>query len=116
MTSHTQRVGPVVLVVTSLIGSAISLYNYLAPMTGVTGTSGALVVVVSSIILVACGFILLKSRAGGLASTVRIVALLGALGTLAAAWFLHEYWLMTAMALALIGVVIDFLAVKGGRK
>ena len=111
MTSNTQRAGPVLLIVASLIGTGISLYNYLAPLTGVNGTPGALLVVVCSVVLVLCGLALMKTAA----LTLRLIALLIALGALAAAGFLHEYGLMIALAAGVVGIVIDFCVAKGGR-
>lgn len=116
MPTHTTFSGPVLLILASLLGVGISLYYYLVPMTGVTGTEGALLVVISSLVLTLGGIILLKVRMGWLAITVRVLALLGALGTIAAAWFLHEFWLVAVMVVALVGVIIDFVPLRGDRK
>ncbi|RUO31528.1 hypothetical protein CWE12_00550 [Aliidiomarina sedimenti] len=116
MPTHTTSTGAMLLILASLLGVGISLYYYLVPMTGVTGTAGALLVVVSSLVLTLCGIILLKVGRGTLAITVRVVVLLGALGTIAAAWFLHEFWLVAVMVVALVGVIIDVVPLKEARK
>ncbi|MEO7493311.1 MAG: pyrroloquinoline quinone-dependent dehydrogenase [Massilia sp.] len=92
----------------ALTGLGFALFNYFAPMTGVTGTIGALAVVVSPLLLALLGVVLVRRRGGG-ARLVPILALLLALGTLAAAWLLHEYALLVAMAIALLALVVDFI-------
>lgn len=116
MPTHSQPAGSVLLILSSLIGFAIALYYYFMPMTGVTGTAGALLVVVSTLLLALGGFILLKVRAGVVATTVRILILLDALGTITAAWFLHEFWLVAVTIIALLGAIIDFASAQRDRK
>lgn len=111
-----RRSGPAALTIASLAGLGISLFHYLAPMTGVTGTAGALLVVVSSILLALAGVVLFFRRFGGFALLVRILALLGALGTGVAAWFLHAFWLVAVMAVALAAVIADLALAKGGDR
>lgn len=108
-----QRFSPMTLTIASLAGTGISLFYYLAPMTGVTGTGGALLVVCSSILLALAGAILVFRTAGGFALFLRVLAVLGTLGTSAAAWFLHEYWLVAAMAVALAATVMTFASARG---
>lgn len=113
MTAAAQRVGPATLTIASLAGLGVSLFHYLAPMTGVTGTAGALLVVGSSLLLALAGIVLFVRRSGGFALLLRILASLGALGTMAAAYFLHEFWLVAAMAVALVGVAVDVASAQG---
>ncbi|RUO33288.1 hypothetical protein [Aliidiomarina soli] len=116
MPTYPTSTGAMVLILASLLGVGISLYYYLVPMTGVTGTEGALLVVISSLVLTLCGIILLKVHTGSPAIAVRVLVLLGALGTIAAAWFLHAFWLVAVMLVAFVGVIIDFLPLKEDRK
>ena len=104
------------LIIASVLGVIITLYHYLVPMTGVTGTAGALLVVISTVLLVVCGVILLKIRSGGVAITVRILVVVGGLGTIVAGWFLHEFWLMAVIIIALVGVIMDAALAKRDRK
>lgn len=115
MALATHLTAPATLTIAALVGLGIALYHYFAPLTGVTGTSGALAAVASSALLMLFGLVLLLRRSGGTARVVRILALPGALGTLAAAWLLHEFWLLAAMAVALLAVVSDLRSAKGGR-
>ena len=116
MATHARRTGPMLLLVASLVGIGISLYYYLTPLSGVNGTSGALLVVVSTLLMALAGLLLFPIRRGGAGTLFRVLALLAGLGTLAAAWFLHEFWLMAAMVVALVGVIIDFGSAKGGSR
>ena len=116
MPTHTNRTGVMLLIISAVLGVAITLYHYLVPMTGVTGTAGALLVVISTVLLVGGGVILLKIRSGAVAITVRILVVVGGLGTMVAGWFLHEFWLMAVMIIALVGVLIDAVLAKRGRK
>lgn len=113
MTTVTQRGGPVVLTIASLIGLAIALYYYFMPMTGVTETPGALLVVISSLLLTLAGIVLCLAHAAWLALTVRFLAGLGCIGTIAAAYFLHEFSLMAVMTVALFAVIADFASKRG---
>lgn len=116
LATRTKPIGPVLLLVASLLGIGISLYYYLTPLTGVNGTFGALLVVVSTLLMALAGLLLLPLRRGFLAGLFRVLALLAGIGTLAAAWFLHEFWLMAAMVVALLGVIVDFGSGKGGSR
>lgn len=89
------------------VGAGLALYNYLAPMTGVTGTPGALLVVVSSLLLLAAGVVIwLVSRGFGY-WLLEVLGFAGVVGTFVAAWFLHEWWLMAAMGVVFVGLVLS---------
>lgn len=108
MAVATHRAAPAALTVASLVGLAIALFNYLAPLTGVTRTIGALAAVGACVLLALVGLVLLFRRAGGVAGLMRVLGVVGALGTLVAAWLLHEFWLVAAMVVALLAVAFDF--------
>ena len=57
-----------------------------------------------------------KVSALAVAITVRILVVVGGLGTMVAGWFLHEFWLMAVMIIALVGVLMDAVLAKRGRK
>lgn len=106
------RTWPLSLVtVTALLGVAIAVWEYSVPLTGVNGSLGALVVLLSSVLLTLDAVMLffLKSRA--LRGVMLTLEVLGAVGTFAAAWFLHSWWLMAAMILLMIGIAVE-LAMK----
>ncbi|MEX0695693.1 MAG: hypothetical protein WD075_14690 [Rhodospirillales bacterium] len=107
-----ENIWPATLTAAALCGIGISAFNYSAPMTGVTGTAGALMVVCSSILLAGAGVFLLFKHSGGSATFVRVLALLGALGTILAAWFLHEYWLVAIMVAATVAAIMSFVPTR----
>lgn len=115
MTREFHLVARWTLTVAALAGLGIALFNYFAPMTGVTGTIGALLVVGSTLLLALLGLVLVR-RPGDGARLVPILALLVALGTLAAAWLLHEFWLLAAMAIALLALALDFMRGAGRQR
>lgn len=104
--------GAMLVAAAALAGLAVSLYLYLAPLTGVNGTLGALLVAVASAALVVDGLCLafVWSRAARLVWYV--LGFLGAILTLAAAYFLHAWLLMAAMIVVLVALV--FTAINAG--
>ncbi|ETW11300.1 hypothetical protein ATO8_17570 [Roseivivax marinus] len=104
---HTRKrrspLGATLIALAGLAGAAIAFYLYITPLTGVTGTVGALIVLVASL-LVALGAVLMMATGH---RVWRWLTVLGILGTALAAFFLHGWWIIVAMAVALIGVVLD---------
>ncbi|MEI4473767.1 hypothetical protein [Frigidibacter sp. MR17.24] len=105
--TRSRRRGAIVLFAGAIGGCAVALYNYFVPLTGVTGSGGALLVIVSSALVAAAALVLpaLAGRAGRV--VLRTLAGLGILGTALAGLLLHEGWLVLAMAIALAGLAID---------
>lgn len=101
------RSGATLIVAGGIGAFAVALYAYLTPLTGITGTGGALLVIVSSLLVAAAGFIvaLIASRIGR--NALRCLIALGILGTAAAAGFLHQPLIIAAMGIAAIGLVLD---------
>ena len=64
---------PAAVTLAALIGVAIALFYYLAPLTGVTGTIGAMVVVGTSLLVALAGVVLWFRHSGALAGTVRVL-------------------------------------------
>ncbi len=104
--STASSVGAAILIAGAVIGTALAIYNFAIPMTGVNGTIGAVLVVVSSLLLVLDGIILWMRRHGGVFWLFWVLGVLGVVGTAAAGWFLHEWFLIGAMAVVLIGLVL----------
>ena len=106
-TNPTVAPGAGLIAAAALVGAIIAAWSFFAPMTGITGTPGALLVLVSSLLLVLDGGILNFARHGAVYWTFIVLGILGVLGTLAAAWFLHAFWLMTAMVVVAIGIIVE---------
>ncbi|RJS92387.1 hypothetical protein [Salinisphaera sp. Q1T1-3] len=101
------RLGAVVLGLSALAGLIIALYAYLAPLTGVTGTLGALLVIGVSALLIVMALVLMALSAGGGRIAWRVLILIALAGNAFAAALLHEWWLCIAMGVGLIGLIID---------
>ncbi|QQO19883.1 hypothetical protein JJB98_08170 [Bradyrhizobium diazoefficiens] len=102
--------GPLVVLVAAAAGALLALYYYLVPLTGVTGTPGALLVIGSSLALVIDALVLWFSGRRLLFGVFWTLGLLGALCTLTAACFLHAWWLSAAMMVVLVGLVVTLAA------
>ncbi|MFC0337468.1 hypothetical protein [Kushneria avicenniae] len=96
-----------VVLIASAVGIAIALYAYLTPLTGVNGTLGALIVILTcaALVVLALGLALCGKRA--LHNLLRVVIVVVIIGTAFAALLLHLWWLAVAMAVALVGLMID---------
>lgn len=107
ITQNSYRFGAVLTVAGGLAGAAIALYAYLTPLTGINGSAGALLVIVSSLLVAGAGLIiaLIASRFGR--NVLRVLTGLGILGTALAAGFLHQPMLIIAMVVAAIGLILD---------
>ncbi|XUM24287.1 hypothetical protein ACRAVF_14435 [Bradyrhizobium oligotrophicum S58] len=117
MTSSEQRpLGPIIVIVAAAAGTLLGLYDYLAPLTGVTGAPGVLLVIGSSLALVADAFILWFGGRGLLFWVFWSLGLLGALGTITAACFLHAWWLAAATVVALAGLIVTLAAPPQPRR
>ncbi|WP_111430340.1 hypothetical protein [Rhodobacteraceae bacterium DSL-40] len=103
----------VLFLVSALAGLGISLYLYLVPLTGVTGSFGAMLVAVACGLLAIAGLVMIFEPAGEAATLFRFLGFIGAACTAAAAWFLHSPWLLGAMIAALVFVLFDSIAKRG---
>jgi len=94
------------VVLAALVGLGISLYGYLAPLTGITGSFGALLVCIACAALILDGLFLWRVRGRGAYVFWLVLGFLGAICTLAAGYFLHAWFLMGAMGVVFIGLLI----------
>ncbi len=99
--------GAWVITLAALIGFFVAIYNYNASDNGISGTPGALLVVASTIALIAAGFILGRDMGGRILHMVLgLLALLGILATGFAAWLLESNVLLALMAICLFGWLV----------
>ena len=104
--SHTAY-GLWLLIVSSAVGVAVSVFNYFADI-GIGGTAGALLVVVSTTLILAASLAILpRSIAGWVHVALEALILLGILGTGFAAYLLEAYLLVGLMALAFVGWLVQ---------
>ncbi|OHV08840.1 hypothetical protein [Kushneria phosphatilytica] len=105
--SRSQGLGAIVLLVASLVGLAIALYAYFAPLTGVTGTLGALIVILVNIALAVGALVLAAVNNRGVRILLRILILLALGGNFFASLLLHQWWICIAMVVGLVGLILD---------
>jgi hypothetical protein len=104
-----KRIGALLIIVGSLLGLLISIFNYfspaglLSPLSDTAGTPGALLVVGSTAIMLIAGLVLLSGRFSALAIIAIVGVLLDVLGTGFAAMLLQSPPLLVAMAVAGLG-------------
>ncbi|SEN98580.1 hypothetical protein [Palleronia pelagia] len=101
--SGRRRLGSSITAIAALSAALFAFNLYVTPLTGVTGTSGALLVMLGCI-LIAVGalFMAVTGRRGW-----RWLTILGVLGTAVAAFFLHGWWILLLLAVAFVGIAID---------
>ncbi|TPQ34089.1 hypothetical protein C2U70_18005 [Bradyrhizobium guangdongense] len=97
-------IGSILICVGALVGVAVSIANYLSPGSGIAGTPGAILVIVSTIILLGFGLIM-RSSGGSRAyrAFVAASALLDIVGTAFAAYLLESGTLVALMLVCLVG-------------
>ena len=100
--------GAWLMTVGSTFGLLAALIDYFWRGDGIAYTSGALLVIVSSALLLGAS-LLLAARALGEALTVAFIVLAGLdiLGTSFAAWMLEANWLLGLMTVAAAGWIVD---------
>jgi hypothetical protein len=99
------RYGGYVVALSAILGTAISIYNYLDPMSGIAGTPGAILVIVSTLILFFAGLILATDarRGAGFRAFFVVGTLLGIMGTAFAAYLLSSQALQGLMVICAVG-------------
>ena len=102
-------IGTWVIALSSILGAALSLYNYLTPGTGIDHTPGAMLVIISSVLILLASFTLLLDLQRWFRGLLLILLLIGILGTGLAAYFLEASVLVALMVLALFGWFVRML-------
>jgi hypothetical protein len=99
------RIGASLLCSGAVVGAAVSLFNYFSPDSGIAGTPGVILVIASTVILIALGLIMrggaMRSRA--LRVFIAAAALLDIAGTAFAGYLLESETLVVAMLVSLAG-------------
>ncbi|MDU1026491.1 MAG: hypothetical protein E7A38_13040, partial [Leclercia adecarboxylata] len=104
--SHPSRTGSILLLLAAVIGFAVALYAWLTPLTGVTGTIGALSVAIACAVLAVLTFMLRAASGRGARLFLIIVTLVVLAGIGFAAALLHQYIITAAMVVGLIGLIM----------
>ena len=102
--------GTRILLVAGVGGLAIAVFNYFWHDNGIHGTPGALLVVISSALMVGASCALLfGAMARGLRATLIVLIALAIIGTGFASYMLEADWLLAAMAVAFIGLILHLV-------
>nr|WP_321458276.1 hypothetical protein [uncultured Cohaesibacter sp.] len=99
--------GPLLLILGAAAGLVISIYYFITPLTGVNDTIGAGLVIFSTAIMLIAALIHPILPSGMFRATVKFLILVDAVCTIAAGYFLHEWFLIAFMVVALGGAIID---------
>lgn len=104
--SQSSRVGSILLLLTAIIAFAVALYAWWTLPMAVTGTIGALGVVIASVVLAILTFMLRAASRRGARVFLIIVTLVVLAGIAFAAALLHQYIITAAMVVGLIGLIM----------
>jgi hypothetical protein len=107
-----RRAGIDILVIAAAAGLAIAIFNDVWSGNGIHGTAGALLVVISSALMLASASVLGFARqfSRGLRGILLVLIGLDVLGTGLAAYMLEATWLIGAMGVALIGWILHLVS------
>ncbi|WAH52743.1 hypothetical protein LMA04_01400 [Pseudescherichia vulneris] len=103
--SQPSRFGSILLLLSAVIGFAVALYAWLTPLTGVTGTIGALGVAIDCVVLALLTFLLRRVYRRGTRIFLIIVTLVMLFGIGFAGALLHQYIITAAMVVGLVGLI-----------
>lgn len=107
------QAGPLLLLAAAVAGFALALHAYFTPLTGVTGTPGALAVIVACMALAVMALVLGGAGTRTARITLRVLVVIVLVATCVAALLLHQWWICVAMGLGLAGVVIGLIRPDG---
>lgn len=106
MTTGGRAGGAWLMTAAAALGLIDAWIEYVRLGSGIDHTGGALLVIVSSALLVFAGVVLAFVAPGGWRILFVVLSILDILGTGLAAWFLHAWILLALMAVALVGWLI----------
>lgn len=93
-----------------ILGAALSVYNYFSSSSGIQDTGGALLVILTSVILFGLGFSIgAPGRTDGLRKLLSALCLILILGTAFAAFLLESWTLLLLMIIAAVGWLMHAL-------
>lgn len=106
--------GGYVISLAAILGTAVSAYNYLDPMSGIAGTPGAILVIVSTLILFFAGLLLASDghRGAGFRAFFLTGTLIGIIGTALAGYLLNSQALQLLMAVCAVGWLLRLFRPK----
>jgi len=99
------------------VGTALAVYAYVSPDTGVAGTVGALLALIGAVAVTVGSLVAaLADLRGWLFGVLAFLIALGAVLTALAGYFLMQYGLAAVMALALVGLIVAVMLPSPRRR
>ncbi len=110
-----RQLGAHIMIIAALAALAITAGRFFMPLSGVTGSGGAMTTMFAELVLFILGVLLVKTGAGGLRNFILFLGWAGVIGTLFAASLLHGWWTVIALLVYAVGVVIETFGPKPSR-
>jgi drug/metabolite transporter (DMT)-like permease len=109
------RVGGWLMLAGSVAGLAVAVFNFFAPENGISGSGGALLVIVSSALVLVASIVvtLANVRLRWVRVVIEVLLVLGILGTGFAAYMLEADALLGLMVVAFVGWAGHLIATPG---
>lgn len=98
------------MILAGALGAAAGIYDYYTVASGIDGTGGVELVVVSSLLMVFGALVVMALGRGLLSGVFLLLLLLDVIGTGTAAYFLESGLIMAAMSLAALGWLLSMNA------
>ncbi len=105
--------GTSLMVLAGVLGAAAAIYDFYNVSTGLDGTGGVELVIVSSLLMVFGALTVIMLGQGFVAGTFVFLLLLDVIGSGVAGYFLESPLIMAAMVLAALGWLLHM---GGGRR
>jgi hypothetical protein len=98
------------IILASITGLAIALYDYVTPETGINQSGGVFLVIVAMGLMLCASLVVALLRSGLVAGILLLLILLDIAGTATAGYFLESPMLVGAMLIAAIGWFLCLVA------
>lgn len=101
------RTGALLLIIVSILAGTLTLWRYFTPLSGIEGTSGALLATFGCAMLVLAGGLLHRLQPGGARTLFLILSWVGSILTLIALLFLHGWWAAGLLGVGVVAVAVE---------
>jgi hypothetical protein len=115
MSRPSRGYGSWLVILASIMGLAVSYFDYVTPETGIDQSGGVLLVLAAMALMLGAGLVVALLGPGGARSLLRFLILLDIVGTATAGYFLESPLLMGTMMIAAIGWFMSLAARAPGK-
>jgi hypothetical protein len=99
--------GSGLMILAGTLGAAVGIYDYYAVSTGIDGTGGVELVIISCLLMIFGALVIMMVDGGFLPGLLLLLLLLDVVGTGLAAYFLESGLIMSVMAVAALGWIFQ---------